>query len=223
MAFLQKAKQCMVLNQLLTSEIANENVLAAISAIAREEFVPEQYRKVAYIDEDIPIAEGRYLMEPLVFAGLLQLMDIKPEDKILIVGTGTGYSTAVIAQLSRDIVAIESQRELSGKARKNLRELGIDVEVFTSALTVGYPLLAPYDIIFIEGGVQHIPVSLTDQLREGGRLVTVENIQQRPGSDSGLGRAVIVYNLNGKLHKQYKFEASIPLLADFAKKPEFVF
>lgn len=223
MMIAQQAKQCMVSNQLRTSEITDASVLAAMEAIPREKFVPENFRKAAYVDEDIAIAEERYLMEPLVFAKLLQAMQIQPEDKVLIVGTGMGYSTAVIAQLSRHVTAIESQRELSGMARKNLRTLSIEVEVFTSALTVGYPLLAPYDAILVEGGVHFVPTSLTDQLAEAGRLVTVENIQQRAGALSGLGRALVIYKMDGQLHRRYLFDAAVPLLADFTNKPGFLF
>lgn len=224
MAVSEKSRDAMVFSQLRTSGIQDERLLDAMATIPRERFVPPHYAGNAYVDEDIPLRNGRYLMEPLVFARMAQLLDLKKEEKLLLVGAATGYSIAVLSHLTDHIVAIESERELSSLARKNLQSyLRNPVEIYTSALTVGYPMHAPYQKILIEGGVETIPQNLTDQLAEQGRLVTVELEATKVGNISGLGRLVSLDKLNGKLYRQYHADASVPLLSAFKQKKGFEF
>ena len=219
----QRARENMILGQLEPGEVVDGEILQCLASIPREAFVSEGLSGSSYVDEDLPIGAGRYLMEPLVFARLLQLAQINPSDKVLDVGCATGYSAAVLSLLCRQLIAIECQRELSDQARKALRNIGLTVEIYTSALTVGYPMMAPYNVIIIEGGVHQVPASLTDQLAEGGRLITVENRQQRLGCAAGLGRAMIMTRLNGKLFTSYDFDASVPVLPGFERKQHFEF
>jgi protein-L-isoaspartate(D-aspartate) O-methyltransferase len=223
MSSAQTARRNMVLGQVETNEVLSPDILQCLNSIPREPFVPAGLSGAAYVDEDLPLGNRRYLMEPLVFARLLQLADIQPDDKILDVACGTGYSAAALSLLSDKVVAIECQRELSDQARRTLKQLDIKVEVFTSALTVGYPMMAPYDVIIIEGGVQHVPATLTDQLAEGGRLVGIELKQQRLSAEAGLGCAFIIRKMKGALHRHDVFEAAVPLLPGFEKKKQFEF
>jgi protein-L-isoaspartate(D-aspartate) O-methyltransferase len=224
MALSEKSRDAMIFSQLRTNEITHPALLEAMYTIPREKFVPDAFAGSAYVDEDIPFGGGRYLMEPLVFARLMQHLELQPEHKLLLVGAATGYAVAIASKLTPHIIAIESERELSNKARRNLQALKVkDVEIYTSALTVGYPMHAPYDAILIEGGVEIVPESLTDQLAEGGRLVTVQLQSSRLGESAGLGRIMTVHKLNGELYRQYHEEASVPLLPTFRAKAGFEF
>jgi protein-L-isoaspartate(D-aspartate) O-methyltransferase len=223
MSFSQQARENMIAGQMEPNEVLNPQILQSVAAVPREAFVPEALSGVAYLDEDIPVGNGRYLMEPRVFGRLLQMADIQPTDKVLIIGCGTGYSAAVVSLLTDHVIAIECLRELSDAARKTLRELDVKVELFTSALTVGYPMMAPYDVILIEGAVQQIPSTLTDQLAEGGRLVTVFNTQSPFPGKAGVGRALLLRKQGGQLMRQESFDASVPVLPGFEKKTSFEF
>jgi protein-L-isoaspartate(D-aspartate) O-methyltransferase len=219
---IQHALDNMVAGQMLPNEVTDHAVLAAIAAVKRDLFTPELMKTAAYADENIPLGHHRVMMKPFIFARLLQLANIQKTDKVLHIGAGTGYGSAVLSQLAGHVMAVESQHDLAEIARKNLQEAKVNVEIFQSSLTLGYPLSAPYDVIFIEGAVQSIPSGLSEQLTEGGRIVAVKNIQQRMDAHSGLGRAMVVQKINGQLQEITSFDASVALLPGFEKKEEFV-
>lgn len=212
------ARTNMVENQIRTNRVIDPLVIEAMAALPRELFVPKQLRGIAYIDEDLDLGNGRYLMEPLVLARLLQLAQIKPSDVVLDVGCATGYSAAVLARMASTVVALESDPDLATRAGGLLTELGVDtVAVVTGPLKEGYPQQGPYDVIFIDGGVAEIPQALCQQLAEGGRLVAVEMGAGR------FGRGVLIERLGGTFSRREAFDAASPLLPGFAKNPGFVF
>lgn len=224
MAVLEKSRDSMVFSQLRTGGVTHPLLVQAMAEVPREKFVPALYSGNAYVDEDIALGNDRYLIEPLVFGRMAQLLDLQRTDKLLLVGAGTGYSLAVLSYFTDHIVAIESERELSNLARKNLQSTDAKpIEIYTSALSVGYQMHAPYQKILIEGGIETIPHSLTDQLDEGGRLVTVEMHSKKSGGTSGLGKIVSWDKLNGQLYPQYHADASVPLLSAFKRKTGFQF
>ena len=152
--------------------------------IPREEFVGKQQRALAYVDEDLPLSGGRCLMEPMVLARLLQALEIRPDDNLLIVGAGCGYGTAVAAKLAGSVIAIETRANLVEKAQDVLVSIGIDnAAIVKSRLVDGYPDEGPYDRILIEGGVETVPDSLLKQLTPKGRLVA---IYRKPGHPVGV-------------------------------------
>ena len=166
------SRRNMVFNQIRANEVADDRLLAAFGELPRERFVPDQFRGVAYIDEDLPVKKGRYLMEPMVLAKLLQLAEIQPGDIVLDIGCATGYSAAVIARLANTVVALESDAELAARAAAALTELGADnAVVVVGPLAEGYPKQAPYDVIVFSGGAPRVPDSVARQLAEGGRMV----------------------------------------------------
>ncbi len=220
----QDARRHMVASQLLTGEVLDAQILGALSEVPRELFVPERIQKVAYIDDDLEIAPGRYLLEPRSFARLLQTATISKSDKVLDIGAGTGYGAAVLASLADHVVAVEEQRDLAEKARQALAKLGIqNAEIITSAMSLGYATSAPYDVIFIEGAVQVVPDALLEQLAEGGRLVTVENIATRPGTRVGLGKALMIWRDGGRFYRRHLFDASVSMLPGFERRQSFTF
>ncbi len=212
------ARQNMVNSQLRTNKIIDDRILAAMAEVPREVFVPQHLRGVAYVDEDIPLISGRYLMEPLVFARLLQAAAITASDAVADIGCGSGYSAAVMACLADVVVAVESDTALAEQAGAHLTKLEVDnVVVMQGDLRTGFPDQAPYDVIFIDGGVDAVPEALCDQLAEGGRLVAV--VREGPG----IGRATLVDRVHGTFARRVLFEAGVPMMPSFTSESDFVF
>jgi protein-L-isoaspartate(D-aspartate) O-methyltransferase len=165
----------MVDGQLRTTDVTNHEILSAFLSVPREQFVSQAQRELAYLDDDLLIAPNRYMMEPSPLAKLLQLALVKSTDKMLIVGSGNGYSTAVCAQIAATVVALESDEGLVAQGKANLAAMNIpNVESVSGALQNGASSKGPFDVILIEGAVGAVPAALTDQLADAGRLVVVE-------------------------------------------------
>jgi protein-L-isoaspartate(D-aspartate) O-methyltransferase len=210
-------RRSMVEGQIRPNRVTDSRVVAAMAEVPRELFVPRALRGVAYVDEDIEIAPGRYLMEPRVFARLIQAAAIAEGDIVLDIGCGRGYSTAVLARLAATVVALESDQDLAAKAGETLAKLEIDNAVVVGgALAEGYPEQGPYDVIFVSGAVDEVPEALTAQLAEGGRLAAVIG-------RGGAGRATLIVRHQELLARRALFEAAAPLLPGFATEPGFVF
>jgi protein-L-isoaspartate(D-aspartate) O-methyltransferase len=212
------ARSHMVESQLRPNKVTDERVLAAFESIRRELFVPEPLRAVAYIDEDLPLGGGRYLMEPMVAARLIQAAAVVRTDTVLIVGAGAGYEAAVLSVLARKVVALEEDAELARRARAALVDHAIaSVEPIEGPLPRGHRPRAPYDAILFGGAVAEMPAEVVEQLAEGGRLLAVV----RPGG--GIGRAVLTKRTGGALARRVIFDAATPLLPSFLPAATFVF
>jgi protein-L-isoaspartate(D-aspartate) O-methyltransferase len=211
------ARRNMVESQIRPNKVTDERVIEAISAVQRERFVPAALRGVSYIDEDVPIGNGRYLMEPMVFARLLQDAGVRSDDIVLEIGCGTGYVTAVLARLAEMVVAVESDGDLATRATATLSELAVDnAVVLPGSLAAGAAQQSPYDLIFVSGAIQHVPAAILNQLAEGGRLVAVVE-------SGGVGRAIRMEKSGGVVSRQALFDASVPRLPGFEEEPRFVF
>jgi len=213
----EAARTKMVENQIRTTDVTSHSVLRAFYTVPREAFVPVKAKSLAYIDTDIEVAPGRYLMEASPLAKLLQLAAITKNDVVLEVGTGSGYASAVLSLLAGSVVSLEADEALAAQAAETLSSLGYDnVAVVTGALENGYAAEAPYDLIFVNGAVEEVPAALLDQLREGGRLVAVV----------GYGNAALAKVLvreQGVISESTYFNASVKPLPGFRKAREFVF
>lgn len=208
----------MIDSQLRPNKVTDERVLAAFAGVRRELFAPEHLRALAYIDDDLPLGGGRYLMEAMVAARLLQAAAIKRSDTALIVGAGTGYEAALVAALARTGVALEEDPDLARRARAALVEHSIaTVSVVEGPLLQGYRQRAPYDVILFCGSVAQVPSAIESQLAEGGRLLAVV----KPAG--GVGRATITTRVGGVLAPRVLFDAATPTLPGFSPKPAFVF
>ncbi|NVJ71438.1 MAG: protein-L-isoaspartate O-methyltransferase [Alphaproteobacteria bacterium] len=211
------ARRHMIDCQLRPNEVNDERIIGAIEGVARELFVPKAKRAVAYVDEDLEIGEGRFLMEPMIFARLVTEAGISESDLVLDVGCATGYSSAVLAGLADAVVALEENDKLAAAAEKKLSEQDVmNVAVVKGKLRDGVAKQGPFDVIMIEGAVEEIPAGLVKQLKEGGRLVCVK-------LEDGVGRAHIVKMEGGVASGRNLFDANVPLLAGFEVDKGFVF
>ncbi|TXI09514.1 MAG: protein-L-isoaspartate O-methyltransferase [Rhizobium sp.] len=219
----EAARVKMVENQIRTTDVTSHSVLNAFLTVPRENFVPEKSKLLAYIDNDIEIAPAtaggfpRFLMEASPLAKLLQLGVITKQDKVLDVGSGTGYVSALLSLLADKVVALESDEELAAQTKANIAALGYDnVAVVTGELEKGHAAGGPYDVIFIDGSIEQLPQGLLDQLGEDGRLITVLGYGHA-------ARATVFMRERGAFSENVFFNASIKPLPGFAKAKEFVF
>jgi protein-L-isoaspartate(D-aspartate) O-methyltransferase len=218
-----EARRKMVESQIMTEDVTDYDVLRAMGEVPRERFVPAKLRPLAYIDEDLLLTDGsrdfpRYLMRPAPFARLLQLAEIGPTEKVLDVGCGTGYSTAVHSRLAARVVGLESDGELAVFANENLAAFGIaNAAIVTGLLEAGYASEGPYDVIVLEGAVEFVPEALFAQLANGGRLVGIV----------GRGRAApaMIYtrDADGDVGARAAFDAYARPLPGFERPKVFVF
>jgi len=212
----------MVNNQLRTTDVTDNRILSAFLDVAREAFVPEEKRVIAYTDEDIEVSGAgtnrRYIIEASPFAKLLQIAMIGPDDVVLDVGCATGYSSAVISRLASSVIALECDEQLADKATETLSRLGYEnVAVTRGPLEEGYAPEAPYDVIVIEGAVDFVPPTLLDQVKNGGRLVAVEG-----RGNAGFAK-LYVKDQEGKVAGRRVFNAAVPALPGFRVAPAFQF
>ena len=214
----EAARANMIENQLRPNKLTDERVIGAFAQLRRELFVPEPMRGVAYIDEDLPVGGGRYLMQPMVAARLLQIAAVDAKDTALVVGAGVGYEAALLSFLARSVVALEDNPDLARFGRAALVEHGIASATYVEApLAAGHRQKAPYNVILFGGAIAKIPEEISAQLGEGGRMVAV----LRPPV-TGLGRATVIVRTGGALAHRVIFDAAMPLLPGFVPKPAFV-
>jgi len=213
-------RRAMVDAQVRANDVTDLRIVSAMMDMPRERFVPAGLRNFAYIDDDLLVKEeggGRYLMEPMVLAKLLQAADIAPDALVLDVGCASGYSTAVLARLAGQVVALEEDAELAAQGSALLVELGLlNAAYVQGPMTAGWPGEAPYDVILLNGSVDAVPPSLLAQLKPEGRLVAVVGRGRA-------GRATVFTNTSGGIGSRIAFDAAVPTLPGFSAVPGFVF
>lgn len=220
----QSQAQNLIDGLLTPNAITHDGLLEAVLRTPREAFVPAAFEGAAYADEEIPLPGGRCLMEPLVQLKLLQALAAEPHESVLIIAGTTGYSAALLSGLVARVEMVEEDPAFVAHAQQALQALGIaNVNVVQHPLTHGAPGAAPYDAILIEGAVQVIPPSIVAQLKDGGRLLTIENTQLRQGSSSGLGEAKYYEKTGQTLSARVLFDAGVGLLSEFKREPGFSF
>lgn len=166
-----RARTLMVDNQLRTSGITDRRLLAVMGQVPRETFVPPARQALAYIDEAHPLSATRKLGPPVPFAKLIQLASIEHTDKVLDVGSGTGYSAAVIGGLAQEVTALEEDPALASAARKNLASIGSSNVSVIEAPASSAAQYGPFDVVVVEGTLAEVPQALLDALKTEGRLV----------------------------------------------------
>jgi protein-L-isoaspartate(D-aspartate) O-methyltransferase len=213
----------MVESQIRPNAVTNPDLLKALLETPRELFVPPSLRALAYMDGVLRVENARehrparYLLSPMIFAKLAQLVDIRAGDRILDIGGATGYSAAILAKLCASVVALENDAGLTAVAKEALASAGIkNVSFVMGPLEAGAPESAPYNVIFLNGRVGHLPDALLSQLAEGGRLVTIM------GSDTA-SKAKLVSKIDSRIQQRMAFDADAPILPGFELKSAFIF
>jgi protein-L-isoaspartate(D-aspartate) O-methyltransferase len=215
------ARQNMVDCQVRPNDVTDLRIIDAMIAVPREAFVPQDLRAMTYLDRDLEVSDGgaakRFLIRPAVLAKMLQAAEITGTDKVLVVGTATGYAASVVARLAGQVVATESDSTQVAKARDVLAGLGLANVSFRAAdPAAGDPADAPYDVIVLDGATEVTPDRLYRQLKDGGRLVGVFAATKPP-------RAEIVTHSHGDFGNRQLFDAGAPVLPGLLRLPAFVF
>jgi protein-L-isoaspartate(D-aspartate) O-methyltransferase len=171
---LEQARFNMVEQQIRPWQVLDPAVLHTLQHIARELFVPAAYQALAYTDTEIPLGHGQAMVAPRIDARLMHDIALKPTDKVLEIGTGSGYLTALLADRSHHVVSLEINPELHARARANLQGAGIsNVDLRMADGSAGASDLGPFDAIVLGGSVYEVPQALLDQLKVGGRLIAI--------------------------------------------------
>ncbi len=169
---MHEQREKMIKNHLIARGISDPRVIEAMRKTEREMFIPEQYMVDAYGDHPLPIGDGQTISQPYIVALMSQLCQLKGDEKVLEIGSGSGYQTAILSQLASEIYSIERIKNLKEKAEKNLMKFGCkNVELIHGDGYKGLPEKAPFDVIILTAAPETIPEALTDQLASGGRLI----------------------------------------------------
>ena len=157
----------------IARDVSDERVLRAMLEVPRERFVPPEVRAYAYENEPLPIGDGQTISQPLIVAMMSEALALDGSERVLEVGTGSGYQAAILGRLAREVVSVEVRDALRGGAEQALRELGVENVLCLPAdeTTLGVPELAPFDGIIVAAAAPRVPASLVAQLKAGGRLV----------------------------------------------------
>ncbi|MBV1903275.1 MAG: protein-L-isoaspartate O-methyltransferase [Marinosulfonomonas sp.] len=216
MADFAARRTIMVDTQVRPSDVTKFPIIEAMLTIPREAFVPDQLREAAYAGENLDLGGGRVVLEPRTLGKMLDGLNIQPNELVLDLGCGLGYSSAVIARLAEAVIAVELPDQAED-AQRLLVENGADnVAVIGGNPTDGAAKHGPYDVIVLQGGAEQIPPSLLEQLKDGGRIGVIF-------MNGGLGICKIGYKAGGKVNWRFSFNATAPVVKGFEKQDEFTF
>ena len=211
---IEQARFNMIEQQIRPWEVLDQQVLDLLFVVKREDFAPAAYRSLAFADMEIPLGNGQVMLAPKIEAKHLQELGIKKTDKVLEIGTGSGYMAALLAARAEHVVSVESRPELAETARQNLARAGVaNVTVETGNGINGWAARGPYDAIVVSGSVPSVPEALLKQLRVGGRLAVI--VGEAPVMEAQL----ITCTAEGVYNTVNLFETVVPAL-DGATAPE---
>ena len=209
------ARTTMVDCQIRPSDVTLYPIIDALLKIPREDYVPAAKKPVAYAGAHVGLGDGRVILDPRVFAKMLDALNIVPGDVVLDIGCALGYSAAVIAELAEAVIAVEEDASMAAEATRNLADGGADnAVVIEKSLAEGAPEHGPYDAIMIEGAVQQLPDGLTDQLKEDGRIVAIFDRE-------GAGHVRLGVKSPAGIAWRTLFDATAPVLRGFTREAEF--
>lgn len=208
-------RRAMVDSQLRTNAVNDPRVTAVMESVAREAFVPEDRRAIAYIDRAIPLSATRAMNPPLITARLIVEAGIKAADKVLIIGAASGYAAAVVAELAASVVALESDAGLVSDAKAHLKGLP-NVTVVSRDMAKGHAKGAPYDVILVDGAIEQVPDALIAQMADHGRLAAAI-------VDGGVSRLSVGYKAGKTLGITPVMDADAVTLPGFALPRGFAF
>ncbi|MDT8328670.1 MAG: protein-L-isoaspartate O-methyltransferase [Roseovarius sp.] len=205
----------MVDTQVRPSDVTKFPIIDAMLSVPREQFVPRALREAAYMGENVNLGAGRVMLEPRTLAKMLDALELEGDDLVLDIGAGLGYSSAVMARMAEAVVAVEDDADMVQEAQRVLSENGADnVIMHQGELTQGAAEHGPYDVITIQGAVEHLPEALSDQLKEGGRIACLF-------MEGALGVVRIGYKIDGQVSWRFAFNAGAPVLPGFERHAAF--
>lgn len=206
----------MVDTQIRPSDVTKFPIINAMLSVPREDFVPTHLREAAYVGENVDLGRGRVILEPRTLAKMMDALDIREDELVLDIGSALGYSAAVMAHLAEAVVAVEENPEFATEAQSLLSDAGADnVVMHEGALTQGAAEHGPYDVIVVQGAVEHLPEGLADQLKDGGRIACLF-------AEGALGVVRIGYKIDGEINWRFSFNAGAPVLPGFERHAAFV-
>jgi protein-L-isoaspartate(D-aspartate) O-methyltransferase len=209
----------MVDGQVRPADVTDLRIISAMMTVPREQFVPAEAVKLAYLDLGLKVGGApnapRCLIKPMVLAKLVQAVELEPADRVLVIGSATGYSAAILSHIAAHVTALEQDEALASMAQSALAPLA-NVTAVKGTLADGWAAAAPYDAILIDGAVERLPQAISRQLKDGGRLVCVLGVS--PG-----GSAMLYRRSGDECSGRPIFDATAALLPGFAKAPAFAF
>jgi protein-L-isoaspartate(D-aspartate) O-methyltransferase len=213
---LEAARTAMIDSQVRPNDVTDRRLIAAMASIPREAFVPAGREALAYADRAVETGPGRHMMAARDFAKLVHAADITPEDRVLDIAPGSGYSTVVLAKLAGSVVALEQDEPAAAAVRNALARSGDKAEVLAGSLRAGAAAKGPFNVIFVNGAVEDVPQAWIDQLVDGGRLAVVV-------TEGVVRRARVYVRSGGKTAWRAPFESAAPTLPGFEKAEVFRF
>lgn len=214
----EQARFNMIEQQIRPWDVLDQGVLSLLAVVKREDFVPPAYKALAFVDTEVPLPHGQFMLAPKVEARLLQELDVRKHERVLEVGAGSGHMAALLGHKAQQVITLETIPELAETARANLQRAGVmNVSVRQADGSRGLPDEAPFDVILLSGSVAEVPPSLLAQLKVGGRLAAI--VGQQPimratlftrGSEHGFSSVEL-------------FDTVAPRLTGFDEPPRFRF
>lgn len=209
-------RRMMVDTQVRPSDVTEFPIIDAMLTVPREAFVPRDRIEAAYAGDHVPLSDGRVLLDPRLFAKMLDALDLTNRDLVLDVGAGYGYSAAVVARIAEAVVAVEDDADRAEEAQSLLSEHHVDnVILHQGPLVDGASDHGPYDAIILEGAVEVLPAALTTQLKDGGRMIAVF-------MEKTLGTVRVGHKVDGTITWRDVFNGTAPVLPGFEQAAEFV-
>ena len=210
-------RRTMVDTQVRPADVTKFPIIDAMLQVPRERYVPQSLREAAYVGENLPLGDGRVMLDPRSLAKLLDMLSVGPTDVVLDIGCGHGYSTAVLAHLAEFVVGLEADADRAADAQATLSENGVDnAAVVDGPLEEGAAKSGPYDVIVLQGAAIEVPKAILDQLREGGRIGCIF-------AQGALGVARIGRKVDGRVGWRDAFNAGAPVLPGFGRAAAFAF
>jgi protein-L-isoaspartate(D-aspartate) O-methyltransferase len=214
---IEQARFNMIEQQIRPWDVLDAGVLALLGSVRREDFVPAAYRSIAFTDTEVPLPEGQAMLAPKIEARLLQDLHVQRHERVLEVGTGSGFMAALLGHRAQQVFTMEVRPALAQAAAEKLRRSGAaNVTVLEGDGSQGCPAEGPFDAILLSGSVAQVPPALFDQLKPGGRLVAIEG-------DEPVMRAVRYTREDGGMRRQELFDTVAPRLFNFPEPSKFHF
>ncbi|MCA0942486.1 protein-L-isoaspartate O-methyltransferase [Yangia mangrovi] len=207
-------RRMMVDTQVRPSDVTKFPIIDAMLRVPREAFVPDEAVDAAYAGRNIELGDGRVVLDPRTFAKMLDALNVDGDDLVLDIGSGLGYSAAVIARIAEAVVAVEDDAERADEAQPLLMDHADNVIQHVGPLAEGAPQHGPYDAIVIEGGIEQLPETIAGQLKDGGRIACIF-------MDGALGTVKVGWKIDGTITWRFSFNATAPVLAGFSKEVAF--